>query len=87
MSKEEATKRVANEIESVKREVSVEKRNKRKLLIQSQDASSMPNVEDYMMVKREVEDMRSAKKQWERKIELLSRECRKLRKQVKLARR
>lgn len=86
VSKEEATKRVDTETESVRRDISAERRSKRRLLIQSQDASSMPNVEDYMLVKREVEDMRSAKSQWNRKLELLQRECKKFRRQARMLR-
>ena len=51
--------------------MALEKRHKTKLQQQLEEASEMPNVEDYILQKRDMYQLQSTLKNWQKKIDIL----------------
>lgn len=69
----------------VKKEVHVEKRTSNKLRQQIDEASEMPNVEDYIMQKRRMYELQSTLKNWQKKNEILEMAAKKSRAIAKIS--
>lgn len=86
-NKKSLLQKLKQESNKVKKEVSVEKRTTNKLRQQIDEASEMPNVEDYIMQKRCMYDLQSTLKNWQKKIEILEMAAKKTRSLANMAQR
>jgi chromosome segregation ATPase len=53
------------------KETRTEKRQRNTLRVQVEDAAEMPNVEDYIMQKRDMYELETSLKNWRRKVEIM----------------
>lgn len=67
------------EASKVGQECSVDKRLRNKLKVQIDEASEMPNVEDYIMQKRSMYELQSTLKNWKKKTDIMEMAARKSR--------
>ena len=67
-SKAHLLHKLSQEVNKVNKEVTMDKRAKNKLRQQIDEASEMPNVEDYIMQKRSMYDLQNTLKNWEKKV-------------------
>ena len=86
-NKKSLLQKLKQESNKVKKEVSIEKRTTNKLRQQIDEASEMPNVEDYIMQKRCMYDLQSTLKNWQKKIEILEMAAKKTRSLANMAQR
>jgi hypothetical protein len=86
-SKKTLLQKLKQESNKVKKEVYVEKRTTNKLRQQIDEASEMPNVEDYIMQKRCMYDLQSTLKNWQKKNEILEMAAKKSRTLANMAQR
>jgi hypothetical protein len=86
-SKKTLLQKLKHESSKVKKEVHVEKRTTNKLRQQIDEASEMPNVEDYIMQKRCMYDLQSTLKNWQKKNEILEMAAKKSRTLANMAQR
>lgn len=84
-SKAHLLNKLSVEVSKVNREVHVDKRQKNKLRQQIDEASEMPNVEDYIMQKRSMYEMQNTLKNWQKKLEILEMAAKKSRAMAKTA--
>jgi len=78
--------RLQGELDSATKEIKVERRSKKKLLLQTQDSSGLPNVEDYIMQTREIHQMEVALENWRRKVGIVQMEGKKVKKKLRFLR-
>jgi hypothetical protein len=78
-NKKTLLQKLKQESNKVKKEVHVEKRSTNKLRQQIDEASEMPNVEDYIMQKRCMYELQSTLKNWQKKNEILEMAAKKSR--------
>lgn len=71
--------RLNTENSKVHKDVNLEKHTRNKLRMQINDASEMPNVEDYMNQKRTMYDLQASLKNWKKKNEILEMAAKKSR--------
>ncbi|CAE7766357.1 CCDC113, partial [Symbiodinium microadriaticum] len=84
-SKAHLLHKLSQEVNKVNKEVTMDKRAKNKLRQQIDEASEMPNVEDYIMQKRSMYDLQNTLKNWEKKVEILEMAAKKSRTLAKTA--
>jgi hypothetical protein len=84
-NKKTLLQKLKQESMKVKKEVHVEKRSTNKLRQQIDEASEMPNVEDYIMQKRCMYELQSTLKNWQKKNEILEMAAKKTRTLANLA--
>jgi chromosome segregation ATPase len=84
-SKAHLFNKLSQEVSKVNREVNTDKRQKNKLRQQIDEASEMPNVEDYIMQKRSMYEMQNTLKNWQKKLEILEMAAKKSRTMAKAA--
>lgn len=70
-SKELLKIKLENEEKKVSKELVVENKNKNKFKQQLEETSELPNIEEYIMIKRELQNLESTKKNWEKKVEIM----------------
>ncbi|RYH30113.1 DUF4201 domain-containing protein [archaeon] len=63
--------KLENEQKKVQREIFNEKKLKNKLRSQLEEAAEMPNIEDYIAQKRELQNLELVKKNWQKKVEIM----------------
>mmetsp|Transcript_6187 Transcript_6187/g.9329 ORF Transcript_6187/g.9329 Transcript_6187/m.9329 type:complete len:342 (+) Transcript_6187:99-1124(+) len=71
--------KLSQEVNKVNKEVSTDTRQNNRLRQQIDEASEMPNVEDYIMQKRSMYELQSTLKNWQKKIEILEMAAKKSR--------
>ena len=84
-SKGHLLNKLSQEVSKVNKEVAVDRRQQNKLRQQIDDASEMPNVEDYIMQKRSMYDLQNTLKNWQKKVEILEMAAKKSRSLAKTA--
>lgn len=70
-SKEALKIKLENEHKKVSKELITEKKVRNRLKQQIEEASEMPDIEEYIMQKREMQNLESVKKNWEKKVEIM----------------
>jgi hypothetical protein len=70
-SKESLKVKLENEHKKVSKELVVERKARNRLKQQIEEASEMPDIEEYIMQKREMQNLESVKKNWEKKVEIM----------------
>lgn len=70
-SKKAQLKKLEGESKKVAKEKTLESRSKNKLRLQIEEASEMPEVEDYIMQKKEMYALESALQNWKKKVEIM----------------
>lgn len=63
--------KLENEHKKVQREIFNEKKQKNKLRSQLEEAAEMPDIEDYIAQKRELQNLELVKKNWQKKVEIM----------------
>eukprot|EP01039_Chlorochromonas_danica_P003966 gene3966-4340_t len=70
-TKENLLIKLENEEKKVSKEIAIEKHLKNKLRSNVEESSEMPNIEDYINQKRQLQSLQSVKKNWEKKVEIM----------------
>lgn len=81
-TKENLKLKLENEQRKVTKEIAAERRSKNKLRSNMEEATEMPNVEDYIAQKRRLQSLESVKRNWEKKVEIMEMAARRSRSQV-----
>jgi hypothetical protein len=63
--------KLENEEKKVFKELMVEKKSKSKFKQQLEETNELPNIEEYILLKRELQNLELAKKNWEKKVEIM----------------
>ncbi len=72
LSTKEALKiKLENEHKKVSKELVTERKARNRLKQQIEEAAEMPDIEEYIMQKREMQNLESVKKNWEKKVEIM----------------
>lgn len=79
------TAKLQTENRRVAKEVRLEKRLRNKLRQQMEEASELPDIEDYILQKKNMYDMQSTLKNWQKKVEILEMAAKKSRSLVNSA--
>lgn len=78
-TKESLRTKLENEHKKVTKEIQNEKRSKNRLRSTMEETTEMPNVEDYIAQKRQLQNLESIKKNWEKKVEIMEMAARRTR--------
>lgn len=70
-TKESLLIKLENEQKKVSKEITIEKHLKNKLRSNVEESAEMPNIEDYINQKRQLQSLQSVKKNWEKKVEIM----------------
>lgn len=70
-TKEAMERKFENEQKRVLRELEGERRARNKLRMQVEEASEMPDIEEYILQKRDMQNLALVKKNWEKKVEIM----------------
>lgn len=70
-NKNQLLDKLKSEVDKVGKDVTVEARTKTKLRQQIEEAAEMPNVEDYILQKKDMYQLQSTLKNWQKKIDIL----------------
>ena len=63
--------KIDGECKKVSKEILSEKRTKNKLRLQIEEANDMPDVNDYILLKKELYELDSAMKNWQKKVDIM----------------
>lgn len=78
-SKEALRIKLEQEQKKASREIQLERRSKNKLRSNVEEAAEMPNVEDYIAQKRQLQNLEVVRKNWEKKVEIMEMAARRSR--------
>ena len=78
-SKKLQLQKLAKENARAVKETRSEKRQRNTLRVQVEDAAEMPNVEDYILQKRDMYELETSLKNWRRKVEIMDMAAKKAR--------
>jgi hypothetical protein len=70
-TKEALQRKFEQEEKRVLRELDVEKRQRNKLRMQVEEASEMPDIQEYILQKRNMQNLAMVKRNWEKKVEIM----------------
>jgi hypothetical protein len=70
-SKETLRGKLENEHKKVSKELVGEGKSRSRLKLQIEEAAEMPDIEEYIMQTREVQNLESVKKNWEKKVDIM----------------
>jgi hypothetical protein len=70
-NKEQLKVKLDNEEKKVTKELIVEKKMKNKFKLQLEEVNELPNIEEYILLKRELQNLETMKKNWEKKVEIM----------------
>jgi hypothetical protein len=70
-NKEQLKVKLENEEKKVIKELVVEKKMKNKFKLQLEEVNELPNIEEYILLKRELQNLETMKKNWEKKVEIM----------------
>lgn len=70
-NKENLQRKFESEQKRVLRELEIERRTRNKLRMQVEEASEMPDIEEYILQKRDLQNLALVKKNWEKKVEIM----------------
>lgn len=70
-SKQQLQQKLEKEHDKVLSELKSERRLKHKLRTQIEEASELPDIEDYIMQKRALQNLESVRKNWQKKVEIM----------------
>jgi hypothetical protein len=71
INKENMRTKFTSEEQRVQKELENERRMRNKLRMQVEEASEMPDIEEYILQKRDMHNLQSVKKNWEKKVEIM----------------
>lgn len=60
----------------ITRELDIERRGRNKLRMQVEEALEMPDIEEYILQKRDMQNLQAVKKNWEKKVQILEMSAR-----------
>lgn len=78
-SKKALLSKLEKEDGRVTKDVKTEKRQRNRLVQQIEEAAAMPNIEDYILQKREMYDLEAQHANWKKKVEIMEMAARKAR--------
>lgn len=70
-TKESLCVKLENEQKKVTKELAGERKSRNRLKQQMEEASEMPDIEEYILQKREMQNLETIKKNWEKKVEIM----------------
>lgn len=76
-SKTALLSKLEKEDNRVSKDVKTEQRSRNRLVQQIEEAAAMPNIEDYIMQKREMYELQSTHANWKKKVEIMEMAARK----------